>query len=377
MELDVTLKESLARKLWLLGFLPQFDAKCYTPYGIEENRHEMTDIDVLGFRMDDFYRAQRVAVDCKTGKTSAINRALWLKGLMEERSVSTGFVISQKPIALDHRQATLNWGVTLLEEREIDDFFRQTCGVDTVSLKCLELEHWLRFRRDVPNANRIKDLLDYINYFFWGDPATRSLRYVLMETRAVRDTLTPTQRLHLALVADCVCLFATSFLQIVSSIISVNLVVDNESRLDELLKVHIYGGRELYDYMNRVRKTVLDLKRAETPALFSTETPDALSLPEWPAFLSLVRAGLEFPREISHTPRLLRLIAIDRLLVGNDVDFRKVLPQCSLRSLQMAADIVGYFCTATGLHPGFAEAIRNECDRFMLSMNNRSDEASP
>lgn len=369
MELDSVLKESLARKLWLLGFLPQFDAKCYTPHGIEESRREMTDIDVLGFRMDDFFRAQRVAVDCKTGKTSAINRALWLKGLMGERSVSAGFVISRKPIALDHRQATLNWGVTLLEEREVDDYFRLTCGVDTVSLKCLELDNWMRFRRDIPNAGRIKALLDYTTYFFWGDPPTRSLRYVLMETRAVRESLAPTQRLHVALVADCICLFATAFLQVISSILSVNLVVDNETRLDELLKVHIYGGRELYDYMNRVRKTVLDLKRAETPALVAADPGDSLSLPEWPAFLSLVRAALEFPREISHTPRLLRLIAIDRILMEKEVEFGRALPGCSLRSLQMSADMIGYFCTAAGLQSGFTDAIRNECDRFMLSMS--------
>ncbi len=368
MESDVVLKESLARKLWLLGFLPQFDAKCYTPHGIEKNRHEMTDIDVLGFRMDDLYRAERIAVDCKTGKTSAINRALWLKGLMEERGVSAGFVISRKPIALDHRQAALSWGITLLEEREIDEFFRLTCGVDTVSLKCLEMEQWTHFYRDIPNAGRIEAILDYTNFFFWGDPATRSLRYVLMETRSVRETLTPSQRLHVALVADCACLFAASLLQVVSAIVSVNLVVDDEARLDKLLKVHIYGGRELYDYMNRVRKTVLDLKKAETPALFPTEAADSLSLPEWPAFLSLVRAGLESPREICSAPRILRLIAVDRILARNEVDFRKVLPGCSLRSLQMTADIVGYFCNAAGLHAGFTEAIRGECDRFMLSM---------
>jgi hypothetical protein len=368
MEQDAQQKEQLSQKLWLLGYLPQFEAKCYTPLGIEEQRSEMTDVDVLGFRMNDFFRPEKVAVDCKTGKSSAINRAIWLHGLMESLGVDAGFVISKKEVPIDHRQASQPWHISIVKESEIDTFFRLTAGVQRIDLKCLQKDVWARFRRDLPNPSKLAPLLDYRDFFFWGDRGSRSLRYILMETRGAHEFLDPKQKLHHVLVADSIALFCVSLLQVVSSILPITLVTDDKDALDNLLKAHVYGGREVYSYMDRMRAMLVSFSRMNDAATFVASASDSLGLPEWERFLSLVRAAMEFPQRLAPSARLLRVIAMDRIMSDNKVDLATALPELDVKAVQMAADVVAYFCEAGNLDYAFVDRIRGECDAVLLAL---------
>ncbi|MCK4783151.1 MAG: hypothetical protein KAV87_05320 [Desulfobacteraceae bacterium] len=368
MERDSRQKAALAKRFWQLGYFVEINARLYTPTGIEVTPKQITDIDILGFRMDDLFRPDRIAVDCKTSDMSPINRAIWLHGIMQDKDIRIGFVISKKKVPVDHRHAALGWGVSIVEESEIQFYFELMTGLKECDLRCLESESWTRLYKDIASKKELSKLLDYILFYYWADPAVRSLRYTLIGCREVAKVLKSDQRLHLALTADCTARFAVSLLQVVSEILAVHLIVDDKETLSDIMKVHIYGGREAYMHINQLHRSLQKLvKNQKGQDLFGDNRDNDLTLPEWDMFLSVVRAGLEHPRALALVPRILRFIAIDRILCGSEIPAIEAVSGSTKLAVQIASDIVSYFCRGASLEDGILQAIRAECDVDILS----------
>jgi hypothetical protein len=365
---DAEQKERMAERLWQLGFFPQFNALAYTPRAVEDIPREITDLDVLATRLSDTGRIERAVVDCKTGNASPINRALWLSGLMNHRQIHVGYVVSRRDIPEDHRRSALEWGVHCLAEAEINEYFRIACGVESQELQCLRLERWDALWKNLPSKTPLKNILQYSKYYYWGDSPERRIRYCLMEARACRKTLKVSQLLHRVFVCDLAALFSLALLEMLASTLPVYQVEDDKEKLDNMLRAQLYGGREVYMYMARLREVAMSILQQKDADLYSAseQADGGLALPEWSTFLSLYRAISEHPRSYRDVPRLLRLIAIDSMLAKEEIDPHLAIARADLRTYQFASDCAEYFCTAAQLESGFSEEIKGLCDDLLV-----------
>src|SRR5271154_5661474 len=85
-------------------WFPQMEVDVHAGGGLSEKSPLVTDLDVLSSIPDEFRGFRSVVFDCKTkARESAVNRALWLSGVLNRMGADQGFCILKKEaLELDH-----------------------------------------------------------------------------------------------------------------------------------------------------------------------------------------------------------------------------------------------------------------------------------
>jgi hypothetical protein len=124
---DSNQKDLLLRHLATQGAYVNTEVLVYHKGGIHQQRKYITDIDVFALRLGNNLKWELILGDCKTQKgQSPANRVLWLRGLMEHFSASSGIIIMQKKqsIEVDHKLFAASLGINLIEEEEFETYDR-------------------------------------------------------------------------------------------------------------------------------------------------------------------------------------------------------------------------------------------------------------
>ena len=373
MEQDVVQKERLAKLLWSWGFLCDFNVKLLDPRSGGYARTELTDLDVLGRKVNRNLYEERVCGDCKTLKNmSVINRAFWQRGVMDYFGISRGYIVVRKQPTESHKQTAREMGITLLDDQAFDIYCRKLGfmeGLDKMNM--FNRRSWDYFEKNIPSQQSLGSLISYRDYGYWTDRPNRSLRLTLMEMVGVRDKMDEDHKHHRALALDCATRFASSLLSMIAVLFQIHLVTDEKDLLDDYLKVYIYGGREVYDHLNAITKKLIDLKSDKT--LFNKERIKEkhtdLSLPDWGKFLQLYRTLLEAPAVAVEIPRVLRFVLFERLLYNNkEVTLAQAIPDISSLTVKLSADVVTYFLNGSQLFSKFGKEIVRILDELLLSL---------
>lgn len=105
-------------------WLPQLEVDVTPLGGVSPKSILVTDMDVYVSVPDLFSGFRTVIFDCKTKKgESAVNRCLWLSGLMNRVNADHGFCILKKnSIQVDHRLFATSVNVILIEDQEFDTY---------------------------------------------------------------------------------------------------------------------------------------------------------------------------------------------------------------------------------------------------------------
>ena len=93
---DINQKLKAVRYCVALGIVPHMEVVVRFSSEVSETPSNITDIDVLGIKPCNDSPSHRIIFDCKTlNKMSAINRALWAKGLVDLTHSDEAFVIAR------------------------------------------------------------------------------------------------------------------------------------------------------------------------------------------------------------------------------------------------------------------------------------------
>lgn len=351
--LDIEQKLMLMQLLWAWEYMPHLEVKLSHPEGSLPQRYELTDVDVFGVGITPDFSPEIIVGDCKTLKSvSAINRAFWLKGVMEYLKAKRGYLIlrTRGAITEDHKLGAKSIGITLMSENEFQVFHSKLLRKQfPLGMRLFQESSWQYFEQNIASIGAAKRLNEYRKYQYWLDTPSRALRYCLFETREINETIDPRQKLQRALVLDMLTLFSVAFMNMVCHLFHIYLVPEKKDELDSYLKAYVYGGRETYNQINRLRRELQSLAN-----YYSNDNRDSfgdLSLPEWDRFLQLFRTVVEEPAYFREVPRFLRFILFERLLYNDgQIPIREALPSISTYTVKFAIDLSDYFLRATKLH---------------------------
>jgi hypothetical protein len=338
-------KERLYRHFRAQGWFAQIEVPVVVSRGVAQRTPLITDIDVLGIRPSPELRWRYIIGDCKTRKKeSPVNRVLWASGLMEAFGATSAVVLLKREgtnrIERDHKLFADDRGVLLIEDVEFRDYDHAVLhptgsddfpeSIDTID----NLRDGL--------AQQFPPLRDYLRFLLSEAWATTEhatlLRVLLGKAREVRGELNPARDDHFAIILETAASFAVPFASLVGAIFRRHLEPNDRSDLDEAARVIIWGGREQYEFYNRMR--------AELVAAKGGRFPEPLSLPEWDKFLELLRATLETPIYAFRVPQLLRSISMG-VAVGEPTTALEATSDRML--LHVAMRLALYVARATGL----------------------------
>lgn len=332
-------------------WFPQLEVDVHPERALSEKVPLVTDLDLLSSIPDEFRGFRAVVFDCKTkARESAVNRALWLAGILERVAADQGFCILKKgAIELDHVQMASRLKVVLLAEDEFDLYANATCqrykqDVGNVG----QMEAWDQFFSLPSKFPKLEPGLRFIRSGFWMvEDSAEALRKTLANLKSLHPELDPSKVEHISFFLDFCALFSRALAIVTCQIFKSYLHPANQGALSEALLVMLYGGREAYQHRNDLYRMVM----AKTP---DQPVPD-LALPEWERFLQLARQLLDAPMELQRAPLILREAAFAALRGDSAKAFAKTLCAESPQAARFAVLIPTYLCRAAKLPPEFAK----------------------
>ncbi len=371
---DTHQKDILCRHFTAQNYYVQPEVPVFHTGGIHGRKKLITDVDVFALRPGSDLRWELALADCKTLKgQSPANRVLWLRGLMEHFSASSGIIILQRKQAIEsnHKLFAASLRVNLIDEDEFERYDRAIVYPEGSSRYPISIASINELRLLHDKYERLRDFCEYIYSLVWNEETRfEMLRKVIGQAQAVSQEVDPDKTEHLALVLDAAGIFAIGLAECVGTIFNQYLQPDTLNKLDDALKVVIWGGRDRYDFIATLRHDLL-LAKGRKPG-----PEGALSLPAWDDFLHLVRSMLENPRLSFSVPQLLRRAAIDTYQ-GNS--FLASTSKDDLFLVKYGMLTVNYFCKAAKFPVQTRESLEKRFIRKQSDLvhHSTSDEQLP
>jgi len=359
-------KENVYKLLWLLGYLPFYEINLYSNIGISNPRYAITDIDVLGIKLDESLVIEKTISECKGGKRASnqpIGTALKLKGLMDICNAEQGIVVVNKPIPIpeEHKIVAHKLKIKLFNSKEIEKFLS---NFDLEIFKNTEFYKYTTFkefiRKTFQSTSKLKPLKNLYLHEFWIKPDESKIRYLIGKLRKSANNINPQSKFHKALITEMLALSTIGLQIILSYFYPIYLSPESKDYLSDRLKKYLYGGKENYDFLNNLYKIAKELKVTKSGKASSTQD---LSLPYWEEFIQLFKNILENPLEMRFIPHLYRLIGIERFLHNNEIK-STVIPITNTM-LKIAIDISEYIFKSTSLPLEIYQEIKKEIQNLI------------
>lgn len=331
-------------------WLPQLEIDVAPPSGVSTKSLLVTDMDVFASIPDLFQGFRTVIFDCKTKRgESAVNRCLWLSGLMNRMNADHGFCILKKnSIEADHRSFATSIGVVLLEEQEFDVYAGAMAReYDSINAATCNINVWEDIYGSFANFRGLSEATTFLRSSYWmlSDSAEACRKCISMLLR-VHTELDPMKPSHCAFFFEFCCIFSRSLATVITGIFNAYLQPDKLDDLAEALLVKLYGGRDAYEHRNSLFKWANAQQQKDPGA--------NLGLPEWNRFVQLARQMLDSPEQAQMAPLILREVGFSCFLKSTTSPFIRQLLSESPHGGKFALLVTGYLCKAGKLPPEFA-----------------------
>jgi hypothetical protein len=347
---DRGLKARVLRYAVAKRWFPQLELGVLPRMSTTEALKPLTDIDVVASVPDEFDGYRTLVVDCKSGRReSAIGRALWLRGVMDQFHATRGLcVLVKEKIEPDHRYSAAQMGVLLLAEDEFEKYAVATGATGDASGSYLaQIDIWERFFDIGTQYRALADSVQFSSSGYWMcSSESEACRRTIAEAVRIRPEVDPAKREHISLILDLSALFMHSVSRLVAKLFASYLQPDNRDELSNALLTLLYGGRENYEHLNALKKLI----SASNPGV---QNGKSLTLPEWDRFLQLARHGLDSPIELPHAALLLRELAWSFLVEKPSLGFANTLSGEKRQAAKMALMGAEYISHAGKLPPEF------------------------
>jgi hypothetical protein len=369
---DSELKELLFRHHWAQRHYAQPEVEIYSSGGAAETARMITDIDVLALRPHPDLYFERLLGDCRTLRSqSAVNRALWLSGLMRFFGARSGTVLLRAEVGVepDHKLVAQRVGVQLFSHADFVVYDRAVVYPSGSSFAGVTVQDLRDLREANAKYGRLRPLLGYLYRDAWQEPTYRSvIRRLIGTLREVSGEFDPEKLEHVVLLCDAASIFAVALADCAGRIFQQFLHPARKEDLAESLRLYLWDGRSRYSFVEQVRQ-----KHAESLGATGAEL-GPLDLPEWNEFVQLVRHLLEQPREAFSVPWLLRQCAVD--LFRSRAVLAAAVPKDAI-SLKQAMLTASYFCKASGVPKDFGDILTTILIKVQTGLVSPQATASP
>lgn len=334
-------------------WFPQMEVDVEPIRAVQAKIALLTDLDVFASIPDVFKGFRSVVFDCKTkNKQSAINRALWLRGVLDRLGANDGVCVLRKDlIELDHRLAANRLGIVLLAEEDFALYAKAITPPQMSAGDALlgNVDLWDKLYKLGEQFPRLLPAIAFIKSTYWMvDHCGEACRKTLGVLRTLHPEFDPARTEHVALFLDLCSLFARSLAVIASDVFKAYLRPSTQADLSEALLVMLYGGREAYQHRNELFKMVLK----DTGDRRATE----LALPEWDRFVQLARQILDAPVEALRAPLILREAGFACLASAQPSAYLRSLCSESPQGARFSLLIADYMSKAARLPSEFGKA---------------------
>jgi len=348
---DSNQKDLISRHFGKRGWYTQLEMPVYYGRGIELKPKEITDIDVLGLRPGNDLRWELVFADCKTLKgQSPVNRALWMKGLMDYFGANCGLIIlgGSKVIEKDHKLFASKLNITILHESEFDSYDRSMLYPDGSNKYSIKSNDLLQVKILGSRFPKLKPLINYMFQIAWNeDNKIEFIRKIIGELKSISKEIDPDNNEHVGLFFEACSFFSIGLAECIGIIFNQYLKPETKEELEEALKIVIWGGRSQYDFISKLRQNLMVAKGVK---------PEELTLPSWEKFLELIRNILECPYLAFNMPYLFQRGRID-LQKGNAfLDHTSNEELLLLKFMMLTSQ---YLCSAAQLPKDFCKGTRS------------------
>ncbi len=354
---DIYQKQSAIRFCLVNGMIPFLEVDVPNFRELSDTETVITDIDVLGVRIEPSGRPRRTIFDCKTNqKTSPINRAFWASGLMQYSNCDEAFVLLKRKASEAHRLSAKTIGVHLFDERQFANY-AESCSIDYKLDYCYstDINNWLELYATARGNRHLEQCLGImgVNVPLERD-SVKALRQLITVFQKSRGEFDPDKEKHLAFFYFAVSSFAFLMSQVVHDLRNVVDFDSDLSTFETVLKYYIWGGRDSFRVRNK-------LKTAFSQRSQSFESEEA-ELNGWPKFLELTRNLLDSPSDIKECIDPLRELAM-RSIVTKSPDKEAWIEkqvEGNRRIRQFSLALASYLVTAAKLPKDFNTVLEKD-----------------
>lgn len=356
---DIHQKELAIRFCLVNSMVPFLEVNVQNFRELSDTSTLITDIDVLGVRIDSTGRPRRVIFDCKTlGKTSPINRAFWAAGLMKFVSCNEAFIVLRKKASEAHRLSAKQIGVHLFDERQFRNY-AETCSVNFTLDYCYssDIKSWTNLFLSASGNSNLEQFLNFVNSELPTEKDfVRGVRKFLAALNKIKGELDPDKAKHRAIFFYALSIFMYLMSQVVHDLRN---IVDYEIEahaFEKLLKYYIWGGRDSFILRNKMTE------------LFSisneTSSGTEPELKNWPEFMELTRKLLDSPDDIQACIWPLREISFMNISERSKEkdDFNSLNIRNNNRTRQFSVSTARYLVDAVKLPKEFRLSLEKSFD---------------
>jgi hypothetical protein len=290
---DIHQKEMAIRYCLVNEIVPFLEVNIQNYRELSDTSTLITDIDVLGVKLESSGKQNKVIFDCKTlGKTSPINRAFWASGLMQFTGCSEAFVILRKKASEAHRLSARQIGVYLFDERQFGNY-AESCSLDFSSDYCYStsIANWISLYSSASGNSKLEQFFAFLNNDLPAEKdVTKAFRKFLVGLEKVKGELDPEKNKHKAIFNYSLSIFMYLMAKIIYDFRAVIDYEVNEGDYGKLMKYYIWGGRDSFLLKNKMTE------------MYSSSTNSSVApepeIKAWSSYLELSRKLLDSPRDI-------------------------------------------------------------------------------
>lgn len=313
---DTSQKIKAVRYCVANGLVPFMEVTVHYEVDTGPAPSEMTDVDVLAIRPADAAPLKRIIFDCKTLRTSPINRALWAKGLASFISADESFVILSKPAPEAHRLAGGVIDVRLFSE-EIFDIYALSVNPD-YGIKNSYIEGPDAWDSLSSVGEKYPNLRNHLRQLQSSGPLIKDsalgIRALISSLKRVQGELDPEKSEHRSMYLLTCMQLLLFFSELVRIFLNVFDPAVGKEKFEQTLRHYIWGGRENYEIRQRLKDAAAARRGADAAAF---------DLPGWETFLEVFRGLLDAPTLVGSSCLPLQDLAFRELSVVNkDLDLR-------------------------------------------------------
>jgi len=351
---DIHQKLKAVRYCVALGIVPHMEVVVRFSSEVSETPTNITDVDVFGIKPCDDSPSHRILFDCKTlNKMSAINRALWAKGLVELTHSDEAFVILTKAAPEAHRLAGNSLGVRLFSEKLFDSFARTVAKDYAVQNSYLEnLAAWERLAEIPSKQPALDDFWAYLtSSALLETHGTQGLRSLMAKCKKIEGELDPAKDAHRALfnlILVQFCLYMSEMVRDFHNIFNPEM---GKGEFEKIVRYYVWGGKESYDLRQRLKSALQNAK--------GIVEIEPFEFPAWEKFVELFRTFLDAPLLLGSVCLPLKDLAFREVSTPTtELDRRLAMRlESNSRVRQFILTSASYFIEATRLPREFKDQL--------------------
>lgn len=344
-------KELAVRYCLAVGLIPFLEVLVHNTADLTDASEVLTDIDALGIGASGDGFLHRTAFDCKTtNKMSAINRALWARGLCDFLKMDSAFVILKRPASKNHRLTALTLQIDLHDEESFIDLARSyDPSFPTVTHYQSEIENWDRLETAYKK-------------WLWSEPLynlnrtvvpttlrpASTFRKVVAELRSLKGNFDPERADHLAIILDTM---SSCFLMWSVMARDIRRFFDpkmDKTEFEQTLRFYLWDGREAY----HIRQLLAERGSRETGG-------QAVDLPSWNSLLQMAGLIIGSPQSVFECASICKELSVRAVSVRSEPLEAALKKRISSnnRVRQFTGSLAKYLVEASGMPTDMVKSV--------------------